>query len=164
MTGIVIRAAVEADFEFLWEMLSEASFPMVESPPSRESIRNDWSIAKYLAGWGRAGDYAVVAEADGNRAGAAWYRLFPRSDPGYGFFDDAVPELSIAVHEAHRGHAIGRSLLEALLEAARKDGFRAVSLSVARANERARRLYERCGFAVVGEHEAEDGVTMSIQL
>jgi ribosomal protein S18 acetylase RimI-like enzyme len=110
------------------------------------------------------GDRALVAESRGRPVGAAWYRLFPRSDPGYGFVDDQTPELSIAVVPDARGHGVGKSLLNGLLETARRDGFRALSLSVARSNRVACNLYERCGFEVVVADDGTGGVTMRAAL
>jgi len=60
----------------------------------------------------------VVAE-DGP-VGAAWLRLLPEHDRGYGFVDAETPELSIGVVPTHRGRGIGSLLLEALAGLARK--------------------------------------------
>ncbi len=90
----------------------------------------------------------IVAE-DGPPVGAAWLRLLPEQDPGYGFVDEQTPELSIGVAPSHRGRGIGSLLLEALIEAAREQRYHALSLSVEPDNP-ARRLYERHGFRVIG--------------
>jgi Acetyltransferase (GNAT) family len=92
----------------------------------------------------------VVAFGDrGEPVGAAWYRLFPPGEPGFGFVDERTPELSLAVIEEARGRGIGTRLLLLLLDRARDDGFQALSLSVEPDNP-ARRLYERHGFVRVG--------------
>ena len=44
--------------------------------------------SRYVRGWGRPGDTAVIALEGGFPVGAAWYRLFPASEPGYGFVDE----------------------------------------------------------------------------
>ncbi len=103
--------------------------------------------AHYVTGWPRPGDMGVVAE-DGPPVGAAWLRLLPEQDPGYGFIDAQTPELSVGVVPRHRGRGVGSLLLEALIEAAGKR-YPALSLSVEPDNP-ARRLYERHGFQVVG--------------
>jgi ribosomal protein S18 acetylase RimI-like enzyme len=156
---LVIRDAAEDDLPFLREMLYEASFAIEEPKPPGDSIEQP-QIIRYISDWGRPGDRALVAEAGGRPVGAAWYRLFPEADPGYGFVDPSTPELSMAVVAADRGCGVGRALLERLLEVARRDGFEAVSLSVGRANVAARGLYESCGFEIVAIDEAEDGLTM----
>jgi ribosomal protein S18 acetylase RimI-like enzyme len=123
------------------------------------------SVRKYLDGWGRPGDEGVVAfDADGRRLGAAWSRLFPAEDAGYGFVAPDVPELSIGVAAHARGRGVGRALLDALLATAREQGYRAVSLSVDRQNP-ARRLYERAGFHDVGISDPSEGsLTMIAEL
>jgi GNAT superfamily N-acetyltransferase len=121
-------------------------------------------VRHYLEGWGRTGDAAVVAVVDGQRLGAAWYRLFPTEDPGWGFVATDVPELSIGVAAEARGRGVGSALLDALLTLARERGFRAVSLSVDRRNP-ARRLYERKGFRDAGiSNPSDTSVTMIAQL
>jgi GNAT superfamily N-acetyltransferase len=85
----------------------------------------------------------------------------PEHDRGYGFVDAKTPELSIGVVPTHRGRGIGSRLLEALVVSARAQRHEALSLSVEPDNP-ARRLYERCGFQVVG---AVDGsLTMMLVL
>jgi len=105
-------------------------------------------LAHYVTGWPRPGDMGIVAE-DGPPVGAAWLRLLPEQDPGYGFVDEETPELSIGVVPTQRGRGIGLLLLEALIEAARAQRYQALSLSVEPDNP-ARRLYERHGFQVTG--------------
>ena len=61
----------------------------------------------------------LIAIDDGFPVGAAWYRLFRRDAPGYGFVDEETPELAIAVVPSRRGRGIGEALLEALCERAR---------------------------------------------
>src|SRR5204862_3329651 len=116
-----------------------------ETRRSAEVVFADPRVARYLSGWGRPGDAAVIGEEDSRPVGAAWLRLFPEEEPGYGFVAADVPELSIAVAPEARGRGIGTRLLEALVEAARDAGHRAISLSVEPENPE-RRLYQRAGF------------------
>ncbi len=129
-------------------MSYEAAFwrPGVSRPP-RDTAFSDPSLTRYLESWGRPGDASVVAveRSNGNRLGAAWYRLMPEDAPGYGFVAPEVPELSMGVAAAFRGQGIGGALLKVLLERARVEGFGALSLSVEDGNP-AIRLYERYGF------------------
>ena len=101
----------------------------------------------------------LIAIDDGFPVGAAWYRLFRRDAPGYGFVDEETPELAIAVVPSRRGRGIGESLLEALCERARADGFGALSLSVERENPALVSFYEEHGFGVT-ENGDEDSLTM----
>ena len=105
--------------------------------------------AKYVEGFGRAGDAGVVAEMGGRGVGAAWYRRLPAEAPGYGFVAADVPELTLAVAADARGHGIGSVLMRRLLEAARAQRVPRVSLSVEPDNP-ARRVYEALGFELVG--------------
>jgi uncharacterized protein len=150
-TGVVVGPSDNEDF--LWKMLYEAVHwgPEETGPkPPPEEVLSDARLQRYVAGWGRPGDFAVAREAEsGREIGAAWYRIFPEDEPGYGFVDGRTPELAIAVSEGHRGGGVGGALISALTEAARTRGFDALSLSVQKSNPGAERLYERNGFVVV---------------
>ena len=136
----MIRRAGPQDTRFLRDMLHHALYWRERVPGSRTS--------RYVRGWGRPGDTALVALEGGFAVGAAWYRLFSADEPGYGFVDEQTPELAIAVVPSKRGHGIGEQLLSALIERARGAGHEALSLSVEPGNP-ARKLYERHGFEVV---------------
>jgi GNAT superfamily N-acetyltransferase len=158
----IIRPTQPDDEPFLWDMGWEATAVDVEM----RALGRDVALAmphvrRYLNGWGRPGDAGVVAVSeDGQRLGAAWYRLFPVDEPGWGFVAADVPELSIGVVGAARGRGVGGALLAALLELAREQGHRTLSLSVDRQNP-ARRLYERVGFRDAGISDPTDtSVTM----
>jgi len=108
--------------------------------------------------WGRPGDAGLIAWENGP-IGAAWYRVFPASAPGFGFVDEQTPELTIAVVPSRRGGGLGAQLMDALLERARKDGHSGISLSAERGRTG---LYERYGFRPI---EEKDGtVTMKASL
>jgi ribosomal protein S18 acetylase RimI-like enzyme len=139
----VIRQAGAQDLPFLRDMLRHAYY-------ARWGSEADVPLERYVAGWGRPGDTAVVAIDGHQPVGAAWYRLFPTGEPGYGFVDERTPELTIAVVPSRRGRGLGEELLQALVERARADGYTALSLSVEPDNP-ALHLYERHGFARAGE-------------
>lgn len=146
----VVVGSAEDDEAFLWEMLYEAvnREPEESGPkPPPEELLAAPGLRRYLAGWGRTDDFAVVArDEDGRKVGAAWYRLFPASERGYGFVNAATPEIGIAVVPERRGTGVGGALLRALMDAARSNGFDAISLSVQKSNTAAMRLYEKSGF------------------
>jgi ribosomal protein S18 acetylase RimI-like enzyme len=116
-------------------------------------------VALYVKGWGRPGDTALIAVEDGFPVGAAWYRLFRRDQPGYGFVDEETPELAIAVVPSRRGRGLGEALLDALAERAREEGYDALSLSVPSEDAALVAFYGKHGFAVVHE-DGGDSVTM----
>lgn len=62
-----------------------------------ESKKSPVTRECYIAGWPRDADLGVIAQADGERIGAAWLRFLPAADPGYGFVAADVPELTIGV-------------------------------------------------------------------
>ena len=151
--GTVIRRGGQQDLRFLRDMLHHAYYWRERVPGS--------VVSRYVRGWGRPGDTAVIALENGFPVGAAWYRLFTPAEPGYGFVDERTPELAIAVVPSKRGHGIGEELLEALLARAREAGYPGLSLNVEPGNP-ARKLYERFGFEVVGE--GDDAWTMRASL
>lgn len=140
------------DRRFLAAMLYEAAAWRPGPRPAPAEVLAEPANARYVAGWGRAGDFGLVAVAeDGERLGAAWYRLFSATEPGYGFVDEETPEVSIAVRPGSRRRGIGTALLGELSAHAAQAGFSALSLSVEVDNP-AGRLYRRLGFEPV-----EDG-------
>jgi len=148
---VTIRRVGDDDLSFLADMLLEAGWaPDNVNRPTREQLPDHTLFALFLGGWGRKGDGGFIAVDDaGTRLGAAWYRLFNASlDPAYGVVDESTPVLSIAVAEPHRRHGVGRMLLRALCEEARRGRFDALSLSVSARNSGAIALYEEIGFAL----------------
>jgi ribosomal protein S18 acetylase RimI-like enzyme len=88
----------------------------------------------------------LVAEADGQVIGYAILRQAVPI-PSHG---DVLEINGLAVDPAHQGHGAGRRLLEACAEQARSRGARKLTLRVLGINDRARRLYESCGFHTEG--------------
>jgi ribosomal protein S18 acetylase RimI-like enzyme len=155
---MVIRRGGRQDVRFLRDMLHHAYYWR-----EREPGEGATPVSLYVKGWGRPGDTALIALDEGFPVGAAWYRLFTRERPGYGFVDEETPELAIAVVPSRRGRGLGEALLDALCDRARSEGFRALSLSVARDNDVLVSFYERHGFSRVHE-DGEDSVTMRREL
>jgi ribosomal protein S18 acetylase RimI-like enzyme len=141
---VVIRRGGAQDTRFLRDMLHHAYYWKERSPGEGPG-----PVALYVKAWGRKGDTAVIAIADGFPVGAAWYRLFHAKQPGYGFVDPGTPELAIAVVPSARGHGIGSALLDGLMARARAEGHRSISLAVDASNAGAIALYERHGFVRV---------------
>jgi GNAT superfamily N-acetyltransferase len=143
--NVVIRRGDRLDVPFLRSLLGFAYNWHVNV------FDTDVSISHYVDGWGRTGDTALVAMQGGHSIGAAWFRLFPAASPGYGFVDDATPELTLVVVPTRQGLGIGQQLLTALLERAKADGFASISVSVERGTRDAE-YFEENSFLHVAEH------------
>lgn len=148
----MLRPVDVHDVRFLRDMLRHAYHWRLSEDSERP-------VYRYVANWGRRGDAGVLALEGPHAYGAAWYRLFTADEPGFGFVDEATPELTIAVVPSRRGKGAGAELLEALLARAREDGYPAVSLSAARGQTE---FYEHHGFETV--REAPHAVTMLARL
>lgn len=143
--GHFIRRLRPSDQPLLWEMLYQSLHAPEGSPPFPRDVVERPEVARYVSGWGRAGDMGFVAvDVGGEPIGAAWLRLLRGDERGYGYVDDETPELGMAVLPGHRGRGVGSELLGRLLESAGAV-YRAVCLSVS-ADNPAVRLYVRAGF------------------
>jgi ribosomal protein S18 acetylase RimI-like enzyme len=111
------------------------SSPAPPPPPERPFFGERNQLANVL-----------VAEDDGQVIG---YVILRQSIPipSHG---DVLEINGLAVDPAHQGRGTGRQLLEACAEEARSRGARKLTLRVLGINDRARRLYESCGFHIEG--------------
>ena len=121
MSDVLVRRGGAQDLRFLRDMLHHAYYWRERVPGSLAS--------RYVRGWGRPGDTAVIALQNGFPVGAAWFRLFNAAEPGYGFVDESTPELAIAVVPSKRGHGIGDELLQELIDRRRRPGAMTASAS-----------------------------------
>ena len=94
-----------------------------------------------------AGDVLYLV-ADINGFPAAQIILYWRGKDAHPHIPDIQ---SFRVHPMLRGQGVGSELLRVAERVAQQYGRTQVSLSVALDNPKARRLYERCGYRVVGE-------------
>ena len=146
-----IRQGTKKDLPFLKEMLFEAFFwkPKMERPDYQEFLKHS-EFKKLLSAWGRSGDNAVIVEVDDKPVGAAWYRFWTEENHSYGFVDSKTPEMGIAVSSKFRSQGIGRALLRALIDNARNERIKTISLSVD-PNNYACKLYRSEEFVKLGE-------------
>jgi L-amino acid N-acyltransferase YncA len=101
---------------------------------------------------GRPRQGVVVAEADGCVTGFA-HTVPSRDDDA----DELTGEVtSIYAVAGAWGSGTGRALMAAAIEQLRAAGFRTVTLWVLDSNDRARRFYERAGFALDGAAKEEE--------
>jgi ribosomal protein S18 acetylase RimI-like enzyme len=144
----VIRPLTAADEPLLWNMLYQGLHTTeAGTGPSQDIVRKP-ELARYVEGWGRAGDAGFVARdpETGDPLGAVWFRQPMATDSGE---QKDAPELAFAVSAGHRRRGIGAALLTQWVTTNPEQS--SISLAVA-ANNPAVRLYERFGFKVVREN------------
>ena len=151
-----IREIRKEEYEALADFLYEAIFipPGMEKPP--KSIIRQPELQVYIAGFGKADDWCLVAEA--KLAGAVWARIMN----DYGHIDDETPSLAIALYEEYRNLGIGTALMRAMLQLLKDKGYQQTSLSVQKANY-AVEMYRKAGFQVVDESEEEYKMVCRLQ-
>lgn len=149
--NIIVRALREQETAVLDDFLYEAIFiPKGVTPPPRDIIKRP-ELQVYVEGFGkRAGDTALVAEADGQIVGAVWVRIMN----DYGHIDDNTPSFAVSLYKEYRSKGIGTRLMREMLITLRKAGFSQASLAVQKANY-AVNMYKKLGFEIIDENEEE---------
>jgi len=75
---------------------------------------------------------------------------------------------NVAIRPEFRGQGLGSALLQTTINQARQRGAKLAQLEVRASNNEAQRLYQKCGFAVVGRRKnyyrqpTEDALLMSL--
>ena len=133
MANLVIRPALQDDLEVLWRFLAMAAYE-----PDAEAAKADPSVAKYIVGWRRPGDFGFIADQNGKIAGAAWARRFSAEELKFPYGGEEIPKVSISVKPNVRGQGVGEKLMRALIGEADRRGL-GLCLSV-RSENPARRL------------------------
>lgn len=151
--GLLVRSASTEDRAFVLALADRlVAFDVPAWRSKDELVAGDrraleeWFAARLRPGSGAAGsedEAMLVAELDGQPAGCAY--LVTLID----YFNQRPhAHLSVlAVTEAAEGHGVGSALLERCAEWARERQSDRLTLSALVTNARARRLYERRGFA-----------------
>lgn len=145
-----IREIRASEYPILSDFLYEAIFipEGMEKPP--KSIIEKPELQLYIADFGKADDWCLVAETEDKIVGAVWARIMD----DYGHIDDKTPSLALSLYEEYRHLGIGTALMKAMLELLKGKGYKRTSLSVQKANY-AVSMYRRAGFEVVDEREEE---------
>lgn len=149
--GYTTRLITPTDRMFLREMAYEAVAGDAE-PPADEVLDNPAVVAFY-SHWGRSGDYGVIAEAEFEPVGAAWFRILDEDDPDGGFVAGVTPELIVAVERHHRKKGVGGMLLDAVLERARQERYATIGLNVPAERADAVQTFKKHGFEVVADRQ-----------
>ena len=146
----VIRPLTPSDESLLWDMLFQA-LQTSENAPSRNILQQP-QYARYVEGWGRAGDtgFVVSDKQSAEVLGAVWYRLPVRGESEGRDQNEVTAELAFAVKPGQRKRGLGAALLTQLVKA--NPQHSTISIR-AGANNPAVRLYDRFGFKIVSESE-----------
>jgi [ribosomal protein S18]-alanine N-acetyltransferase len=129
------------------------SMPLVEPATLRDAQRlAQLHAASFHRGWGEGEFESMIAERN-----TLVHRLrLGRKIVGVAVSRIGADEaeiLSIAIDPDRRGRGLSRNLLLTHLGHLAGRGVRRIFLEVEENNAPARRLYERCGFAVVGRRQ-----------
>lgn len=145
-----IREIKESEYSVLSDFLYEAIFiPKGMEKPSKSIIEQP-ELQVYIADFGKADDWCLVAEVKEKIVGAVWVRVMN----DYGHIDDETPSLAISLYEEYRHLGLGTALMKEMLRFLKHKGYKQTSLSVQKANY-AVNMYQKVDFQVVGENEEE---------
>jgi ribosomal protein S18 acetylase RimI-like enzyme len=137
---LTIRAATPADDGAVWRIL-EPAFRAGETYP----IPRDISRADALAYWRTPGHSVFVAQDGGTIIGTYYLRANQKGGGAH------VCNCGYIVAPGRTGRGVARAMCEHSLTLARERGFAAMQFNfVVASNERAVRLWQSCGFAIVG--------------
>ena len=136
----MIRPAADADRDGIWLVLE----PMIRAGETYPLPR-DMTRASALAYWFSPGHDVFVAERDGVIAGTYFLKANQKGGGSH------VANCGYVVGAAEGARGIGRAMCEDSLQRAKARGFRAMQFNfVVASNERAVRLWQSCGFDIVG--------------
>lgn len=143
-----IREITENEYPILSDFLYEAIFVPEGMEKLPRSIIQQPELQAYIADFGKADDWCLVAEINERIVGAAWVRIMN----DYGHIDAETPSFAISLYEEYRHMGIGTALMNAMLQFLKEKGYRQTSLSVQKANY-AVNMYKKVGFEVASEDE-----------
>ncbi|HZK06057.1 MAG TPA: GNAT family N-acetyltransferase [Actinomycetaceae bacterium] len=144
---MTLRALTEADAR----ILSEATLLNLNwSEPrfSEDDVHSNPHFRHYTELVPARGDFGYLLEDETGWVSVVWLLFLDHQDPGYGYVDDGIPELSICTTPMGRGQGHGLHIMHRAIEEARTRRLGSISLSVEAGNP-ARRLYEQLGFQPV---------------
>jgi ribosomal protein S18 acetylase RimI-like enzyme len=138
--GPTIRSAAAADDDAIWRIL-EPTFRAGETYP----IARDISRADALAYWRSAGNDVFVADDGGSIVGTYYLRANQRGGGAH------VCNCGYMTAQNTFGRGVARAMCAHSLEHAKARGFAAMQFNfVVASNERAVKLWQSCGFKIVG--------------
>ena len=145
----ILRNGTEKDGEAVLDsfILTHEQTDNLLSYPDESDITAEQEAQFLKSKTESATDIEILAEVEGIVAGLAGidlvgskYKVCHRADFG------------ISVDQAYWGLGIGRALMEACIECAKKAGFEQIELNVIADNSRAIDMYEKAGFVEFGRN------------
>ena len=140
LTTLTIRPATAADDDAIWRLIEPVFRAGETYPLPRDIARPD-----ALAYWRAPGHAVFVAEDGAKMVGSYYLRANARGGGAH------VANCGYIVAAEASGRGVARAMCMHSLERARERGFSAMQFNfVIASNERAVRLWQSCGFAIVG--------------
>jgi L-amino acid N-acyltransferase YncA len=135
-----IRTATATDHDAIWRIFE----PVIRAGETYTRPR-DASREEALAYWFAPGHDVFVAEHAGAVAGTYYLRANQQGGGAH------VANAGYLVAREAEGRGVGRAMCEDSMRRARERGFRAMQFNfVVSSNERAVRVWQACGFEIVG--------------
>lgn len=148
--ALTLRPMTQQQYD-AWRERSEQEYA-VEIATSRDltpdaaAAQSAGEFAELLPdGLASAGMHLWAAFVGDEQVGIGWFELRERASGVSAWIFD------ISLDEEHRGRGLGRALLEALHDAARRLGATSMTLNVFGDNATAIRLYETSGYTVTAQ-------------
>jgi RimJ/RimL family protein N-acetyltransferase len=142
---VILRAPQWSDLDDFLKLISalveEGADINMDAKTTRDA-EVDW-LARHLSAIEKDGKAAVVAEVDGRAIGQT--DVTPKSGR-----QRHVGVLGIVIRNGYRDIGIGTELMEEAEAQARRLGLKILTLEVFSSNSRARHVYERAGYRIVG--------------
>jgi GNAT superfamily N-acetyltransferase len=133
---MIIRSAQSEDVDALANLMAELGYPT-----SSEQMRRRFKAISHDASNG-----TLVAEREGKVLGMVGLRI----ERSYGSDDSYVQIRDFVVGSEHRGKGVGRTLLSAAEDWARRRGARDVMLTTHKRRTDAHRFYRSMGYEATG--------------
>jgi phosphinothricin acetyltransferase len=137
-----IRTATEADLPAIFEIYNDyilTSTATFDIEPKTPKEQRDWLSDHDTR-------FEVLVSEDGGVV-TGWASLTRWAERG-AYIDTA--EVSLYIHKEHRKRGIGKELLDAMIEIARKNRFHTLIAQIVGGNEKSHALFEKAGFEHIG--------------
>ncbi|WP_236025847.1 GNAT family N-acetyltransferase [Geomonas azotofigens] len=139
-----VRCSLERHVDAILEIFNDAivhSTALYEYQPRTRQFMQNWFESKQSAGFPVIG----IEDGDGVLLAFGSYGTF-RAFPAFKY----TVEHSVYVHKDHRGHGLGRAVMQELIAAARENGVHAMIGGIDATNTGSIALHEQLGFKHVG--------------